>query len=51
MSVDFEKYRIRWFSDDVEIGETPFPQQFKHSSVYFVLGMRDIETSVLLLKE
>lgn len=51
MSVDFEKYRIRWFSDDVEVGATAFPQQFRHSSLYFVLGMRDVDGSVILLKE
>lgn len=51
MSVDFDNSLIRWFSDDVEIGKTPFPQQFKHSSVFFVLGMRDAGTAVALLKE
>lgn len=51
MSVDFENAHIRWFSDDVEVGVVPFPQQFKHSSLYFVIGMRDPETSVVFLAE
>lgn len=51
MSVDFDEGQIRWFSDDVEIGAAPFPQQFKHSTLYFVIGMRDPETKAIFLSE
>jgi hypothetical protein len=51
MSVDFDSSIIRWFADDLEIGSINFPLQFRHSSLYFILGMRDEGTSVLLLHE
>ena len=51
MCVDFEENEIRWFSDDNEVGKVPFPQQFKHSSLYFLIGIRDIDTVVTILNE
>ena len=51
MSVDFEENQIKWFSDDNEVGKVPFPSQFKHSTLYFLIGIRDIDTGVTILNE
>ena len=51
MCVDFEENQIRWFSDDNEVCKVPFPQQFKHSSLYFLIGIRDKDTVVTILSE
>ena len=49
MTVDFEEGVICWYSDVQLVGSVPFPEQFRHSTLYFVIGIRDIGVSVKLL--
>lgn len=51
MSVDFESMEIKWFCDDMLIGAVDFPEQLKYSSLYFLLGVRDSQTEIGLLKD
>jgi hypothetical protein len=51
MSVDFVSEKIEWFSDGHLVASVGLPSQFKHSQLYFLIGMRDADTSITFLDE
>ena len=51
MSVDFEEWEVKWFCDDMLVASVGFPEQLRHSTLHFVLAMRDVETEVSLLTD
>jgi hypothetical protein len=49
ITVDFDDQAIRWHSDEQLVGVVPLPPQFRYSELYFLFGMRDVDTSIDLL--